>query len=395
MSIFIRQSMFIKKLNTQKMIYLIFDVETTGLPQKNAGDFRNKKDTDKWPGIVQIAWVLYDDKRNLIEEKSSIINRGLNISMKAEKLHGITEKIMKKKGESLEKWLLLFLDAVKQADMLIAHNINFDWNTIGSECKSCNIDYLESGFTTKPQICTMIATTHYVGIPHPWDHEDYKWPSLDELYKKLFSATYRNQHNAINDVSALAKSFFALITIGELNPKEWIEDVPISDEYFLPKPRRKPRQLPEGIKEDSIEGIEWICMNSKSKKKMQFVIDILKDKNLTIDDIAPSAKREFVKNSIKKRFDFLPKHQFAHSEDVFGKKISSFSTFQIIEIWNDWGLLKNLDFRLKYFDPHIRDGMEIYYTKVQENITRRKSFIFGILKLRKHKISYTKEGYLK
>jgi hypothetical protein len=47
--------------------YLVFDIETTGFPtNKHAfpDDFKN------WPYVLQIAWLLFDDERKLIEHNN-------------------------------------------------------------------------------------------------------------------------------------------------------------------------------------------------------------------------------------------------------------------------------------------------------------------------------------
>ena len=51
-------------------MFLFFDTETTGLPQRwNAP----VTDVDNWPRLVQLAWIMCDDKGNIIEECSDII----------------------------------------------------------------------------------------------------------------------------------------------------------------------------------------------------------------------------------------------------------------------------------------------------------------------------------
>ncbi len=52
------------------MFLFFFDTETTGLPQRwNAP----VTDVDNWPRLVQLAWIMCDDKGNIIEERSDII----------------------------------------------------------------------------------------------------------------------------------------------------------------------------------------------------------------------------------------------------------------------------------------------------------------------------------
>ena len=51
-------------------MFLFFDTETTGLPQRwNAP----VTEVDNWPRLVQLAWIMCDDKGNIIEERSDII----------------------------------------------------------------------------------------------------------------------------------------------------------------------------------------------------------------------------------------------------------------------------------------------------------------------------------
>ena len=47
-------------------MYLIFDTETTGLPQNFNAPI---SDSDNWPRMVQIAWQLHDDEGKLIENQ--------------------------------------------------------------------------------------------------------------------------------------------------------------------------------------------------------------------------------------------------------------------------------------------------------------------------------------
>ena len=39
-------------------MYIVFDTETTGLPKKYNAPFT---DTDNWPRMVQLAWIVYDE----------------------------------------------------------------------------------------------------------------------------------------------------------------------------------------------------------------------------------------------------------------------------------------------------------------------------------------------
>ena len=51
-------------------MYLIFDTETTGLPNNWKAPLT---DFDNWPRLVQLAWQLHDIKGGLIEKNNLII----------------------------------------------------------------------------------------------------------------------------------------------------------------------------------------------------------------------------------------------------------------------------------------------------------------------------------
>ena len=82
-------------------MYLFFDVETTGLPlQRN----RTKYDLWNWPRMVQIAWLMNNEKGKIIYEKDAIIfPEGFQIPSDVVKIHGITTTIAKRKGEKLDQ----------------------------------------------------------------------------------------------------------------------------------------------------------------------------------------------------------------------------------------------------------------------------------------------------
>ena len=59
------------------MKVLVFDTETTGLPTSYNVSIL---DTEQWPYIVQISWILYDtDIREPIEREDYIINCEVDI----------------------------------------------------------------------------------------------------------------------------------------------------------------------------------------------------------------------------------------------------------------------------------------------------------------------------
>ena len=51
------------------MKVLVFDTETTGLPEKGASIY----DNNKWPHIIQLSYILYDLSTNLVLIKDNYI----------------------------------------------------------------------------------------------------------------------------------------------------------------------------------------------------------------------------------------------------------------------------------------------------------------------------------
>lgn len=184
------------------MTYLIFDTETTGLP-------RNWKapvtDLNNWPRLVQIAWMQCDNSGKILSSSDYIVKpRNFIIPEDAVKIHGITTEMAKNEGVALNIVLKEFSTAISRSSILIAHNMAFDEKVVGAELLRKKI---ESRLFTIPKICTMERSTDYCKLPGPYG---YKWPSLSELYFKLFDKDIEGVHDAVVDVKACAECFFRL-----------------------------------------------------------------------------------------------------------------------------------------------------------------------------------------
>lgn len=190
-------------------MFLIFDTETTGLPRNYNAPLT---DFDNWPRMVQVAWQLHDGKGNLISSNSIIVKpEGYTIPFNAVQIHGITNERALEEGQDLKAVLKEFTDAVSQAKYLCGHNIEFDNNIIGAELLRCG---LENVLAAKPFIDTKNdQTTEYCAIPGGRGGK-FKWPTLTELYSKLFNSTFEEAHNAAFDVLATGKVFFEIIKRG-------------------------------------------------------------------------------------------------------------------------------------------------------------------------------------
>lgn len=201
----IRKKTVIKEQNTKteiKNVYLFFDTETTGIPKDYNAPI---SDSDNWPRLVQLSWILTKDDNVIISHKNYIIKpNGFNIPLEASNLHGITTFKAINEGVDLKVAISSFLDDLSKATIIVGHNIEFDINIVGAELYRLNI---KNPLPTMKFICTMKESTDYCAIPGKYN---YKWPKLDQLYKKLFNKSFNNQHNAASDISATMKCFFEL-----------------------------------------------------------------------------------------------------------------------------------------------------------------------------------------
>lgn len=185
--------------------YIFFDTESTGLPiyyKAPASDVNN------WPRLVQIAWILTDYNGNVLKKTSRLIcPNNYRISDDAIRIHGITNEYAKQNGIALNSVIEEFGQDLVKAKVKVAHNIEFDNNVIHAEfIRIGKEDVWNSG--PQVSICTMKSSTNYCKIPH--DYYGYKYPSLHELYMKLFNERLEGAHNALTDIEATCKCFFEL-----------------------------------------------------------------------------------------------------------------------------------------------------------------------------------------
>jgi DNA polymerase III epsilon subunit-like protein len=207
------------------MLILVFDTETTGLPNTKILDSNN---VELWPSIVQFSYILYDtDKHKIIKKGNYIINipDHVIISPDAIKVHKITKQMCELKGTPIKDVLDEFHKLFLKADIVIGHNIEFDLNMIKSEyyrimlneCDyNCRRKYLKriEKYNKKENICcTMKETSCICNIKacSKIDGKEFiKFPKLVELHFVLFGITPKGAHNALNDVLICLRCFCKL-----------------------------------------------------------------------------------------------------------------------------------------------------------------------------------------
>lgn len=187
-------------------MYLFFDVEAAGMPKKWSSPHT---DTFNWPRMVQIAWLVFDENKKLIDNQNYYIKPdGFDIPPESEERNGISTKYAEENGFPLKEVLEKFAEAIRPAKHIIAHNMAFNEKVVAAEFFRNDIRHVL--FDTD-RICIMQEATHFCKIPGK--RGGYKWPTQKELYIKIFNKIPQGLHNAALDVRVTANCFFTLLKI--------------------------------------------------------------------------------------------------------------------------------------------------------------------------------------
>ncbi len=188
------------------MKVFVFDTETSGLPK---GRNPSIYDTDQWPHIMQISYIVYDtETRELIDTYDAYIklNSWVIVDPVSEGIHGITREIMNAKGIPILEALIRVRDALCKSDMCVGHNISFDKRVLIVEGIRNNIRM------NMPQdYCTMKNGKEMCKIDFTFSNgnKGYKFPKLMELYTHLFPGipSPHNLHNSLADTIITLKCY--------------------------------------------------------------------------------------------------------------------------------------------------------------------------------------------
>lgn len=234
---------------------LCFDCETTGIPEKG---MKWDEDFLRFPRPVTMAWAFGDTERHEI-----IRPQGWEIPTETVAIHGITTEKADKEGKPFVEVVTEFLNDAEKYPLICAHNVYFDTSIIKAAimalCPELS-DKAESALFKGKRIDTMRKTIKFVGARK--ENGSGKFPTLEELFAKLFDGATFPAHNALEDVRALRKCLPPLVEMGivELVQKEYpaesLEQKPEILERKTPISERKTEIL-ERNPESSERSIEF------------------------------------------------------------------------------------------------------------------------------------------
>jgi DNA polymerase-3 subunit epsilon len=187
---------------------LIFDTETT-----DKWDFKASPDAAHQPYIVQLAAVLedFEAQRNMCHVNVLIATEGWMIQPGAARVHGISEEIANKFGVMHANACHLFRDLVASADVVVAHNIQFDRDVMTRALSIAQVDPIP--WSRVNQRCTMRTATAICKVPAV-GRGGFKWPTLEEALRILCDEKIENAHDAMADVYSCQKVHRALVERG-------------------------------------------------------------------------------------------------------------------------------------------------------------------------------------
>lgn len=188
------------------MDFLFFDTETTG---KFGKDQKYDTDFESFPHIVSISW-----KFKGVEKDFIVKPEGYEIPKECTEIHGISTEMALERGVPLAFAIDNFINDAINADKIVAHNIYFDTSIVKANALRLRMPYYYNNLVSPAldkdkRICTMNKTIKFVGAKFP-NGKGLKWPTLTELYAKLFNASFE-AHNSMSDVRALERCFNELV----------------------------------------------------------------------------------------------------------------------------------------------------------------------------------------
>jgi DNA polymerase-3 subunit epsilon len=197
------------------MTVISFDFETNGLPLWNVAS-----DDPRQPHIVQMALVVYTDTGLEIGHDCVIVRPdGWNISPEMTAIHGISHQRAMDEGISEKKAAEMYLDAMTDTELRVAHNIAFD-------IRIARIAMVRSGYSrgliekleAMPKFCTCEMSKPIVKRP-PTERmiaagfTGFKSPNLQECMTHYFAEKIVGGHDALVDARCAGRIYFHLQTL--------------------------------------------------------------------------------------------------------------------------------------------------------------------------------------
>lgn len=194
------------------MYVLIFDTETTGLPDKGA---RGQYDHPSQPYPVSIAAVLCDDKLDIVESFHHFVKLppGVKCHPKAEETHGITPDVLEAKGIEQADALTDFKALSSKAAVHMAYNISFDVDVMHAMNHRLTGQHADTFAPESKSTCLMKLSSNFLRIPGGVGG-GYRQLKLFQAYRRIcgvpMESVYK-AHDALEDVMACRDIYYKML----------------------------------------------------------------------------------------------------------------------------------------------------------------------------------------
>lgn len=191
---------------TNNSMYLLFDLETTGLPRRGSKSYSaSYKDSTAYDScrIVSISWMIIGsrpDYKPLGHQYFIVRPDDFDIPEESVRFHGITPEHARVCGHSFDTILPIFERDLIQCNVLVSHNAEFDVQVLKAELHRRGEHGEEHGkyaellncIHSKRVFCTMLEGQKAMGAS--------KYPRLEFLFKYFYpEETLSEAHNAYYD----------------------------------------------------------------------------------------------------------------------------------------------------------------------------------------------------
>lgn len=192
-------------------LVLIFDTETTGLP-----NWKEPSESELQPHIVQLAAGLFNTENKKIIQSIDLIIKpeSWDIPKVVSDIHGITKEYAMDVGVSEKVCIEAFLD-LWSGRKRIAHNATFDNRIIRIATKRYCEESVINSWATGVYECTGLLSKPIMKM-EPKNKYGYKMPKLIEAYKHFTGNDLENAHTAMADMQACADVYFAMKDLKEV-----------------------------------------------------------------------------------------------------------------------------------------------------------------------------------
>lgn len=187
------------------MKFLFIDTETTGI-----FDFKQPADAPGQPRLAQFGMMSVDEiGADPVRLGMYIRPNGWVMSPDAEKVNGLSTKLLEERGVPVEEALSIYTSLVDAGYVVVAYNAQFDLKMMRAELRRAGWD---DRFERTKNICVMRPLTNILKLPGRYG---YKWPNLAEACR-YFGITNEKAHDAMGDVEAAYQIFLRLHAAGLL-----------------------------------------------------------------------------------------------------------------------------------------------------------------------------------